>query len=214
MIITEISIVIGMLVMILVGGLMKDMEIYWRDGLIESNLGQIQIMAKGLRKEESTHKFIKNINEFENEFKQFPEIQKYTYRINIGGLISTGENTSTFFGYGIDPGTALETLPQVKDMLIKGDFIEPDDIYGTLLGKGVAEKLKVEIGDTLFLERAVQYAVDKFAGKRITKVITSAVDGIPLATLLAHRLGVKLVIAKKDREVGVREFIEEVLGTL
>lgn len=66
------------------------------------------------------------------------------------------------------------------------------------------------IGDTLFLERAVQYAVDKFAGKRITKVITSAVDGIPLATLLAHRLGVKLVIAKKDREVGVREFIEEV----
>ncbi|MEM2122075.1 MAG: phosphoribosyltransferase family protein [Candidatus Bathyarchaeia archaeon] len=65
------------------------------------------------------------------------------------------------------------------------------------------------IGDTLFLERAVQYAVDKFAGKRITKVLTAAVDGIPLSTLLAHRLGVKLVIAKKEREVGVREFLEE-----
>ncbi|MGC8962280.1 MAG: phosphoribosyltransferase family protein, partial [Candidatus Bathyarchaeia archaeon] len=57
--------------------------------------------------------------------------------------------------------------------------------------------------------RAVQYAVDKFAGKRITKVLTAAVDGIPLSTLLAHRLGVKLVIAKKEREVGVREFLEE-----
>ena len=60
------------------------------------------------------------------------------------------------------------------------------------------------IGDTLFLERAVQYAVDKFAGKRITKVITSAVDGIPLATLLSHRLGVKLVIAKnKKAEISI-----------
>ena len=64
------------------------------------------------------------------------------------------------------------------------------------------------IGDTLFLERAVQYAMNKFAGKRITKIVTAAVDGIPLATLLAHRLGVKLVIAKREREVGVREFIE------
>lgn len=66
------------------------------------------------------------------------------------------------------------------------------------------------IGDTLFLERAVQHAINKFAGKRITKILTAAVDGIPLATLLAHRLGVKLVIAKREREVGVREFIEEV----
>src|SRR2546425_13196493 len=39
--------------------------------------------------------------------------------------------------------------------------------------------------------------------------MTAAVDGIPLATLLAHRLGVGLRVAKKAREVGVREFIEE-----
>jgi adenine/guanine phosphoribosyltransferase-like PRPP-binding protein len=66
------------------------------------------------------------------------------------------------------------------------------------------------IGDTLLLERAVQHAVGKFAGKRVTKIMTAAVDGIPLATLLAHRLGVGLLVAKKAREVGVREFIEEI----
>ncbi len=66
------------------------------------------------------------------------------------------------------------------------------------------------INDTMLLERAVQTGVTKFAGRRITKVLTAAVDGIPLATLLAHRLGVGLIIAKKTREVGVREFIEEV----
>jgi adenine/guanine phosphoribosyltransferase-like PRPP-binding protein len=66
------------------------------------------------------------------------------------------------------------------------------------------------ISDTLLLERAVQHAVNRFAGARITKILSPAVDGIPLAVLLADRLGVKLVIAKKTREVGVREFIEEV----
>ncbi len=66
------------------------------------------------------------------------------------------------------------------------------------------------ISDTLLLERAVQHAINAFAGRRITKILVAAVDGIPLATLLAHRLGVGLIVAKKTREVGVREFIEEV----
>ena len=65
------------------------------------------------------------------------------------------------------------------------------------------------ISDTLLLERAVQHAVNAFAGTRITKILSPAVDGVPLAALLAHRLGVNLVIAKKSREVGVTGFIEE-----
>src|SRR6266516_1528418 len=67
-----------------------------------------------------------------------------------------------------------------------------------------------EINDTMLLERAVQQAVGAFAGKRINKVMTAAVDGVPLATLLAQRLGKRLIIAKQNREIGVREFIEEV----
>lgn len=66
------------------------------------------------------------------------------------------------------------------------------------------------VSDPMLLERAVQQAINAFAGKRVTKILTAAVDGIPLATLVAHRLGVGLVVAKQTREIGVREFIEEV----
>lgn len=66
------------------------------------------------------------------------------------------------------------------------------------------------ISDPLLLERAVQHAVNRFAGTRITKILSPAVDGVPLAVILAHRLGVKLVIAKNTREVGVSAFFEEV----
>ncbi|MEM2927297.1 MAG: phosphoribosyltransferase family protein [Candidatus Bathyarchaeia archaeon] len=70
------------------------------------------------------------------------------------------------------------------------------------------------IGDPTILEMAAQDAVARFAGKRITKVLTAAVDGIPLATMIAHAISVDLVIAKTSREVGVREFIEETYSPL
>jgi adenine phosphoribosyltransferase len=40
--------------------------------------------------------------------------------------------------------------------------------------------------------------------------MTAAVDGIPMATLVANILNVDLVIAKKEKEVGVENFLEEV----
>ncbi|MEM3550560.1 MAG: phosphoribosyltransferase family protein [Candidatus Bathyarchaeia archaeon] len=65
------------------------------------------------------------------------------------------------------------------------------------------------IGDFNILQQAANHALANFAGKRVTKVFTAAVDGIPLATLVASALGVNLVIAKKTKEVGVKEFLEE-----
>ena len=65
------------------------------------------------------------------------------------------------------------------------------------------------IGDMSLLSQAANYAIARFAGRRITKVLTPAVDGIPLATLVAKALGVNVVIAKPMREAGVSAFIEE-----
>jgi len=65
------------------------------------------------------------------------------------------------------------------------------------------------VGDTNLLSQAANYAIAKFAGKRITKVLTAAVDGIPLATMVAKSLGVNVVIAKPMKEVGVSAFVEE-----
>ncbi len=65
------------------------------------------------------------------------------------------------------------------------------------------------IGNFNILRQAAQHALSTFAGKRVTKVLTAAVDGIPLATMVADALGVNLVIAKRGKEVGVPAFLEE-----
>ena len=65
------------------------------------------------------------------------------------------------------------------------------------------------IGDFNILRQAAHHALATFAGRRVTKVLTAAVDGIPLATMVANSLGVNLVIAKRSKEVGVPAFLEE-----
>jgi adenine/guanine phosphoribosyltransferase-like PRPP-binding protein len=65
------------------------------------------------------------------------------------------------------------------------------------------------IGDFNILQQAANYALANFAGKRVTKVITAAVDGVPLATMVANALGVNLILAKRNKEVGVKAFLDE-----
>jgi adenine/guanine phosphoribosyltransferase-like PRPP-binding protein len=65
------------------------------------------------------------------------------------------------------------------------------------------------VGDYNILQQAANYALANFAGKRVTKVLTAAVDGVPLATMEANSLGVNLIVAKRNKEVGVKAFLDE-----
>jgi len=65
------------------------------------------------------------------------------------------------------------------------------------------------IGDTLLLRFIANHVVQKLAGRRVSKVLTVAVDGIPLAVHIADAFGVPFIYAKKEKEIGVPYFIEE-----
>ena len=65
------------------------------------------------------------------------------------------------------------------------------------------------VSEITWLKILSNYALEKFAGRRVTKVLTAAVDGIPVASLVANLLEVDLIIAKDKKEVGIEDFIEE-----
>lgn len=64
------------------------------------------------------------------------------------------------------------------------------------------------VGDYNILQQAANHALANFAGKRVTKILTAATDGIPLATMVANALGVNLILAKRSKEVGVKAFLD------
>ncbi len=63
--------------------------------------------------------------------------------------------------------------------------------------------------DPVILNWAGREILGKYNSKHFTKILTAATEGIPLASAAALRLGIPLVIAKRQKEVGVRSFIEE-----
>jgi len=54
-----------------------------------------------------------------------------------------------------------------------------------------------------------RFIIREFEIAKIDKVFTAATDGIPLAVQIANELGAKLVVAKKERDIFVTEFLEE-----
>jgi adenine/guanine phosphoribosyltransferase-like PRPP-binding protein len=61
--------------------------------------------------------------------------------------------------------------------------------------------------DTLLLQEIADHVAERFTDTR--KILTSETDGIPVACNIAARLGVDAVYARKNREVGITDYIEE-----
>ena len=93
----------------------------------------------------------------------------------------------------------LTELTNIKDALKKRIMFDEEGYFDNT-------PLTSEI---TWLKIMSNYAMEKFAGRRVTKVLTAAVDGVPTATLVANLLDIDLVIAKDNKEVGIQEFIEE-----
>ena len=56
---------------------------------------------------------------------------------------------------------------------------------------------------------ALLAVAQRYKNMRITKILTAAVDGLPLAVRIADELEAELIIAKNTKEVGVPKYIEE-----
>jgi len=116
----------------------------------------------------------------------------------------------------------------VLNRYVKGHILPSSDRATSILGKlekgydvtkhikdrlgfdkgGFLDNTRI-VGDTLLLRFIANNVVQKLAGRRVSKVLTVAVDGIPLTVHIADAFGVPFIYAKKEKEIGVANFIEE-----
>ena len=62
--------------------------------------------------------------------------------------------------------------------------------------------------DPLILKIASQIVFNNHKSQRIDKILTKETMGIPLATMIAQAFGVRLIVARNRKEMGVDKFIE------
>lgn len=121
--------------------------------ITDSMLGHLQIHAKGYVSSldnlplDRTIK-AKQIKNMEEILDEIPEIESYTYRILLGGIVSNYlESTSAKFS-AIIPAKEMEVVPLLKDRLMEGNFLEKGEI---LLPEMITKGFNSKIGDDIVL---------------------------------------------------------------
>jgi len=146
------AIAFGCISLIFTGGFIYDTFVKVRESLIHSQLGHIQIYKQGYFEKGGSKPFdylIENYRDLEKEIRAIPHVKNIANRLQFSGLLSSGENTISFMGHGVNPEGEKELSSWIK--IEHGEMISAEDAYGAILGRGLAASLDAKVGDFLMI---------------------------------------------------------------
>lgn len=122
------------------------------DLTIKLESGHLQVRAKSYEADRTSLKWedlIENPGEVAAKIAVLEQVVYATPRLYASGIVTSGDEYTGVRVIGID--TSSESYGQFKDSLVSGDFPAADDREGVVIGKRLADKLKVDTGDTINL---------------------------------------------------------------
>ncbi|MBI3615864.1 MAG: ABC transporter permease [Candidatus Omnitrophica bacterium] len=168
-IITLSTVAFGCVALIFVGGFFEDTFYKMREGYIRSYAGHLQVFKQGFLEKGAAKPFdylIDNPGEIITLIQGIEAVQYVTRRIEFAGLISTGENSTSCIGQGIEPKNERSVRQSdvekqfqsrgdlsllVGNVIETGDPLKEDEGFAVLLGRGLASSLGAQVGDGLIL---------------------------------------------------------------
>ena len=139
------SLVIGLVAIVLSSGLANGMLKQMLFNQINLNVSHIQIHKKGFNDNKIVKNFIPDYQKVESVLKNDPAVKAYSKRVLVPGILSSANNTSGVLIKGIFPGEESK-VSVIKSSMIEGKYLG-DNRHGIIIGKKLAEKLEVGIGD-------------------------------------------------------------------
>ena len=114
--------------------------------------GHIQIRSATFDENKSSLKWedlVVNPHQVAAQVSALPQVKAATPRLFASGFLSTGDESAGVKIYGIDPDSAANDPYRMG--LLDGSFLAADDREGLLIGKPAADKLHLQVGDTVGL---------------------------------------------------------------
>ena len=194
------------------------------DTFTRSRLGHIQIHAPGYLNRPSLNKTISNYRDVGRMIDNTPQAEAWAPRVYSAGLASAGDRTDAARIIGIDP--ALEVKATRFDKKItQGRVFSAAASRVIILGKGLAQNLKVAVGgDVVLVSQGADgsLANDRYrliglvdtgdlAGDRTTAYLH--LDDARELLVLGDRVHEVLVIARSlDKVAGLTDSLRKKLG--
>ena len=134
---------------------------------------------------------IEDYQELSDKITENVHVDYVLPRIELGGLISNGDKSIPFIGYGVKPELEiklLEGLVSVNPVLDKGnDILQLKSMdFGVVLGKKLAQALNAEVGDTLMLFGTTVDGGVNAIDVALTNIISTGINEVDKYYLLTN----------------------------
>nr|WP_256489573.1 FtsX-like permease family protein [Pleionea sp. CnH1-48] len=179
--ITLTAIVFGCVSLVVFGGFVASMYEGMRENLIRSQLGHIQIYAKGYNQfgQSEPEKYLiskQQLDKATEILNSTPGILLTTARLNFSGLISDGKNSVAVLGEGVLAEN--EALLSSAISLKKGEDLFEEDESGALLGEGLFGSLDTNTGEYLTLLSSTADGAINATDIQVTGVISTGIRDV------------------------------------
>lgn len=148
-VLTEISILFGVLVIIGSGNFINGMQRDWAKFEINSNTGAFQVEHRDYQdmgKSEPLKVTLENGTALVEKISKIPGVRAAYGKLNFSGMVSSGLKNTFFDGKAVDVARQQQTLTQQRDLIVAGKPLG-DTQGGVILGADLADMLGIKIGD-------------------------------------------------------------------
>jgi putative ABC transport system permease protein len=139
------SVVVGLVAIIISDGLSNGMIGQMLFNQINLNISHIQIHKRGFNGNKVVKNYITDYKQVDEVLKDDPFIKAYSKRVFVTGILSSANNSTGVMIYGIDPAEEAK-VSIIKNSIIEGAYLT-NNKRDIIIGKKLAEKLEVGIGD-------------------------------------------------------------------
>ena len=122
------------------------------DSAIRLQSGNLQVRAKSYDESKTSLKWedlIENPDQVAAQIATLTPVKVATPRLFATGFVSISNESAGVRIYGIDPLSEANT--PYREGMLSGEFLTPDDREGVLIGKPLADKLSLKVGDSISL---------------------------------------------------------------
>ncbi|MEO0898410.1 MAG: FtsX-like permease family protein [Bacteroidota bacterium] len=119
------------------------------DNSVRYYRGYVQVHQNGYWDEQFIDNTFEDSPELQQTLENEKEVRVVTPRLESPMMVSTGSNSRFSLMVGIDPAKE-DQITRLKGRIVEGEYLEEGD-KAIVVGVGLAEKMKLALGDTLIL---------------------------------------------------------------
>lgn len=126
----------------------------WLDQMVQnavnSYTGHIAVFANGYFENQVVEKNFAVDKTVAAAVDSIPQLENWTERIKVSGLISNAEHSTMIGIVGVDPIKEAK-ISIVASSIVEGRWLTPDDKYGIVLGARTVERFRTKLGHKVVL---------------------------------------------------------------